>query len=385
MHFFEQYSSNTVAGSGNQHFFLSKKDQICQGRVFYKISCPGQYRYSLLFSNIIDSTFADGSVSHKNLICRPWKIHRAHIARYSKGSLPENFKDPSAAAVIHSQKREFVPLTFQGRVEKEVAPGEFFHSDPVPLCFEKDDYLCLELAFSGEMIPYHEETLLPVFLKGENGWAYGKKMPFAGMIGCDRKTQGRIGFLGDSITQGIGAKENSYDHWNAVLSRKLGDEYAYWNLGLGFGRANDMASDGAWAYKAKQNDILVVCYGVNDIRQGASQDQVIADLIRVVSFLKKENKTVILQTVPPFCYKGEQITVWEKVNEYIKQTLSKKVDLLFDVVPVLQKSELEPHLTQYGDHPNEKGSMLWAQALYQAIEQSGILSCSGETFPCRED
>lgn len=33
---------------------------------------------------------------------------------------------------------------------------------------------------------------------------------FAGMIGCDRKVSAKIAYFGDSITQGIGTKENSY-------------------------------------------------------------------------------------------------------------------------------------------------------------------------------
>ena len=35
----------------------------------------------------------------------------------------------------------------------------------------------------------------------------------------------RVLLIGDSITQGIGTKLNSYLHWNAILSEKLGEEY----------------------------------------------------------------------------------------------------------------------------------------------------------------
>ena len=368
MCFFMHYSSNTIAGSGNQHIFLSQKNKTHVGRIFYKISYPGEYHYSLLFSNVIDSTYADGSISHKNLICPPWTIMEARIAKFDKEAIPANFTDKRTANAINNEKYEFVPLLFHGSRSKEVAPGEFFNSDPVLLNFNEGDYLCLEICFSGEMMPYHEESLLPVFIKKDDGWMYNKKMPFAGMIGCDRAVQSRIGFIGDSITQGIGTKENAYSHWNALLSRKLGSQYACWNLGLGYGRANDMASDGAWAYKAKQNDMLVVCYGVNDIMQGFSEEQIIQDLTTIVSFLKKENKKVVLQTIPPFNYSGDMIKTWKNVNDYIKHTLVNKVDLVFDVVPVLQKSEQEPHMAKFGGHPNELGCELWAESLYRAIE-----------------
>lgn len=84
MEYFKQYVSNTVAGSGNQLYFSMKDGEIRTGRVFYKIFSGGEYNYSVLFSNIIDSTYSDGSVSHKNLICDSWKIHSARIGKCGK-------------------------------------------------------------------------------------------------------------------------------------------------------------------------------------------------------------------------------------------------------------------------------------------------------------
>ena len=68
MKWFETYSSNTLAGSGNQYYFTTGDDKIHRGRIYYKIFAGGTYNYSLLFSNIIDSTYADGKVSHCNMI-----------------------------------------------------------------------------------------------------------------------------------------------------------------------------------------------------------------------------------------------------------------------------------------------------------------------------
>lgn len=36
------------------------------------------------------------------------------------------------------------------------------------------------------------------------------------------------------------------DPWDSKLEERLGEAYMYWNLSLGFGRANDAASDDAW-------------------------------------------------------------------------------------------------------------------------------------------
>ena len=209
-------------------------------------------------------------------------------------------------------------------------PGEFFVSDPIECVYKKDEYLCLEITFSGEMIPYHEESLILAFVKDNGEWKHSKFMPFAGMIGCDRKVKGKIAYLGDSITQGIGTKPNSYLHWNAILSEKIGSDYSYWNLGIGYGRASDAASDGAWLYKAKQNDIVFVCYGVNDILQGQSEEEIKTDLTLIVDTLKKCGKKVILQTIPPFDYQGKDVEKWMRINSYILTELKTKVDFVFD-------------------------------------------------------
>ncbi|MBR2181770.1 MAG: SGNH/GDSL hydrolase family protein [Oscillospiraceae bacterium] len=376
MKYFDQFNSNTYAGSGNQLYFAMNENEMRTGRVFYKISAGGEYNYSVLFSNIIDSTYDDGSISHKNLICENWTIHSARIGRCVSINLPENISE----AVMDDEDEQadikvfdFKPICFNGQKTKEVMPGEFFASDPVKCMFEKDEYLCLEMTFSGKMIPYHEETLLPVFVKENEKWKYSKFMPFAGMIGCDREVKGRIAYFGDSITQGIGTKTNSYLHWNALLSEKMGSDYSYWNLGIGYGRANDAASDGAWMYKAKQNDIVFVCYGVNDIRQGQAEEQIKSDLTSIIDTLKKSGKKVILQTIPPFNYQGKDIEKWKRLNSYILTELAQKVDFVFDNTGILGK-EGNPEEALYGGHPNEEGYEIWANALFEKLRCKFSLS-----------
>lgn len=371
MRYFEEFKSNTYAASANQLYFKMNDNEIRTGRVFYKMSAGGEYNYSILFSNVMDSTYADGTVSRKNLTCDKWLIHSARIGICTKMNNSKNISD----LVMDDNDKNaditvfgFRDISFDEQKSKEVMPGEFFASDPVKLEYKKDEYLCLEITFSGKMIPYHEETLLPVFVKEGDQWKYSKLMPFAGMIGCDRQTKERIAYLGDSITQGIGTKPNSYLHWNAILSEKLGSDYSYWNLGIGYGRANDAASDGAWLYKAKQNDIVFVCYGVNDIIQGQPEEQIKEDLFNIVDQLKKSGIKVVLQTIPPFDYKNDNIDKWKRINNYIQDTLKNKVDLLFDNVPYLAKSEDDLHIAKYGGHPNADGCAVWSKALWAEVK-----------------
>ena len=359
MDYLKLYTSNTLAGSGNQFVFENDNgEEFRTGRLFYKIQFGGKYVYSLLFSNIIDSTFSDGSICKRNRVCDEWFIESAKIA-----VCPTCFNDEMV------EVENFKPLSFSGAFSKKVNAGEFFCSDGVELYAAAGEYVCVEITFKGKTLPYHEETIIPTFIKKGDEWVVSKQMPFPSMIGCQRHVKRRIAFWGDSITQGIGTAKNSYAHWNALLADKLGGDYSYWNLGLGFGRADDAASGGAWMFKAKQNDVVFVCFGVNDIFKGYSAEQIKQNLKTIVEELKKSGIVVVLQTVPPFNYGEATLGIWEDVNNYIKTELCEICDMVFDNVPVLCDAEKGMHVSKYGAHPNEEGCKAWADALWNAIKE----------------
>ncbi len=368
MDFFEKYTSNSLSGSSNQLFFEMQNTEIRTGRIFYKIFKGGTFGYSLLFSNTIDSTFDDGSISQCNLICDTWEIIEARVGKCS--SVPSGDFVLQDANSINERVSNFITLKFSGNTSKSVEKGELFCSDEFVYSFTDGEFLCLEITFKGTKIPYHEESLLPIYTKTQNGWEYDKKMPIACMIGCNRNVEHRIAYLGDSITQGIGTPLNSYLHWNSLLSDRLGFKNAYWNLGIGFGRASDLASDGSWLHKAKQNDIVVLCIGVNDILRDRQFHEIICDLEKIVGLVKKENVKVVLQTIPPFDYTGFNIKKWLELNLYIKNCLSQKVDEIFDVVPYLCENTENSHITKYGGHPNSDGCKKWAEELYLSLLRS---------------
>ncbi len=359
MDFFDKYNSNTLAGSGNQSFFeTGDKTRKVKCRTYYKVFCGGEYNYSFLFSNIIDSTFADGSHSRKNMLMDTWSIHSLKVG------ITNNCGEKTATEPKHLHT-----LTFNGKEEKAVSHGELLWSDPIILSPKSGEYLCLELEFSGERIPCHPESIIPSFVLFDGIWSPSRLHPFVSMVGCDRDVKGRIAFMGDSITQGIGTDINSYAHWNALVADIVGGDYSYWNLGLGYGRADDAASDGAWLYKAKQNDIIVVCYGVNDILQGFGEDEIKANLDKIVRILSEGEKKVIIQTIPPFDFMDEKLKIWNNVNSYIKNELSDKVEFVFDSAALLGKSEDEPNIARFGGHPNSEGCRIWGKALGERIQK----------------
>jgi len=357
MSYFDVYSSNSLAAAGNQFIFESDGNEKMTGIIFYKIFHGGKYGYSFLYSNILDSTYSDGSQSNCNMICNEWEIYEASVA-VTKDVNPNGLKDS-----------DFIPLTFDGKSEKTVAPGEFFATDRIELSPEKNDYFCIKLVFSGTKMPYHPEAVIPSFRLINGEWVDSRCIPFCGCIGCDRPIDKKIAYWGDSITQGCGTPVNSYTHWAAVLSELLGENNSYWDIGLGYGRGADAGSLGAWTYKAKHNDYVFICFGVNDILQGYSAEEIKKNLNKTVDFLNKNGVKVILQTVPPFDYANDKTVIWADVNNYIKTVLSNKVYYVFDNIPVLSVGKDKPNMAKYGGHPNVEGSKVWAEALFPTVNK----------------
>lgn len=106
-------------------------------------------------------------------------------------------------------------------------------------------------------------------------------------------------------------------------------------FGLGYGRAQDVASDGAWLEKAAQIDLVSVCFGVNDILQGRNQTQICQDLLKIVQLLTHFGCDVGIFTLPPFNWTGENGKTWRAVNQYLTTELAKQTAFVFDTVPAL--------------------------------------------------
>ena len=358
MDYFSAFTSCTAAGSGSQNWFAPDDPNgriAC--RVYYRLS-RDVHTCALLYSNLIDSTFADGAHSRSGFVPGPWRIHALRAGVVSACGLDEA-AEPAA----------FAQVTFSGCETRDVNPGEIFSTDPFNLSGRKGEYLCVETVFSGARVPCHTESLLPAFRLSGGVWEHSTDIPFPSMVGAARGEEFRLGFWGDSITQGIGTPPNSYAHVTALVQEALGAKCAVWNLGLGYGRAHDAALDGGWAYKARQNDAVCVCFGVNDILHDGRSDQLMADLEHIVRGLKEGGVKVVIQTVPPFDYNPEQAERWARVNGFIRNDLARAADAVFDTVPVLSKGPDMPHMARYGAHPDEEGNAAWARALLPLIEQ----------------
>ncbi len=364
MEYFKNYVSNTLAGTSNQLFFnnSSANGKTSEGMMFYKATVGGEFDYSILFSNAIDSTYAQGLQGKPNMIIKDFDIVGVKIGVLKKENTatPESVEESITLVDVNVKKYEHTNKV------------TYFETEPIKLNAEANDYIVIAVEYAGSKVPCHVEALIPTFKKVGNVWMGDKNIPLANMVGIKRTVKATVAYLGDSITQGIGVDENDYSFWNAVVSKKLGNDFAYWNLGIGYARCKDVATDGAWLLKAKQAEYVVVCLGVNDLlHENADADTLSKNLELVVDKLNVAGCKVILQTVPPYsAYSQANVDTWYTVNEYILNELSKKVVAVFDPSSLLMTSENVPNKVLYGGHPNAQGGRVWGNALYKFLTEN---------------
>lgn len=345
--FYSRYSSDCTAGSSNQVLNRDKLPTEHTGRVAYRLSHGGE-NYALLFSNQIDSTYADGSISVANDIGGTWKILSMRVG---------------LCRAWDDEPKEWHNVTFEGYASKTVVGPEPFCTDPIPLHAKAGDYLCYEVTIFGACFPYHTEMVLNVRKKNADGiFVMDKRIPVPLMIGSDRPVTKKVAFIGDSITQGCGTEYESYTHWASVIADGLPADMSVWDLGIGYARGYDAATDKGWLARAKQCDVVNVCFGVNDILKGRTAEEVKADLRTIVHALKAAGCEVVLLTVPPFDIQGIAQKYWYDVNAAIRGELGMEADKIFDFAAVVGKPAPEEHMAKYCPHPNAEGCALTAKA-----------------------
>lgn len=368
------YTSATVQSTAKN--FIMKRDSAFTHtyRAYIKTTECGELKLKFWCSNLVDSTWADGSESRANLPGGMWKIESAYIA--DGGRLP----DGSVA------EGTLIPVTFDSSITRTVMPGETFWSDAVRIMLPKEHYLVFSWTITalaaGVSFPYNTESpLVPAFdapghAAGQltaDGFRESERCLFLpDFIGCEREGARRIAFFGDSITQGVRTRPDGYEYWVARIAEGLGPEYSVWNLGSGWARAYDAASDQAWLSKAKHSDVIVIELGVNDIStEGRSAAQVLEDLQTTVTKLKdsRDDLSVILCTVPPYSFTASQEHDWRQVNQAIRSNGIAGVDRVFDIAEVLSQTAPRDSLVrpeymsnELDPHPNGKAGSAIAEA-----------------------
>lgn len=351
------YVSATALSSANNHFITGTAGKTRTYRTYLRSIEHGGLTLAVWCSNSVDSTWDDGSISRANLPGGRWRIDSAFFA--DGGRAPDGSVIPGTEAA----------LTFGGKRAKDVSPGETFASDDVHVQLPEGHYLAFtwsitHLSDDGG-IPFNIETPLASVFEAEGDAAgqasndgyrrAGNVLVLPDFIGLAQEEGKRFVFLGDSITQGVRTAMDGYTYWAARISAALPEAYGAWNIGSGWARAYDAASDGAWLAKAKQADEIVIALGVNDIgTAGRSGDQVERDLHTIIAKLRAANPAmrILLCTVPTFNFTGEQERHWRQVNAAIRGGVF-AADRVFDIAAVLSREAPDDHLLQPGYMTNE--------------------------------
>ncbi len=346
--FTDIYVSDTTAGMGVQTLFESD-GAAHTARVYVRLTHGGD-EYALLFAGTVDTTFADGTRTKAGDVCDPFALDAMRVGLCDGCGMD-----------VAAEPRAWQTVSFDGAPSCTVH-GDPVATDPIPLTASAGDTLCVEMTFRGNgRIPCHEEIQIPTFLGTTDGFVPTPLVPVPIMIGVRRTPSRRVAFLGDSITQGIGATPGTYRHWAALTAQAIGGDTAFWNLGIGFARSGDAAATGSWLARAAQNDIVVLCLGVNDILRGIPSATIAANIEAVIGHLQQEGCRVLLQSVPPFEFSAAQWTVWREVNDRIRGL----GDAYVDHTAVLCDGDRP----RYGGHPNDDGCAAWAQHLIPVLKR----------------
>ncbi len=355
MNLFCEYPSNSVAGTCNNSMLRCDASVVRTGRVFYRVREAGAFDYRFFFCNAVDSTFADGADSRANMLGDEMEIIAALAG--DGGTDPEHLDDGALC-----------PLTFDGSLSRTVQPGESYWSDDVPLDIPEGHYLVFQWTVRGKNMPYTPDKIIPCYMQQSGEWVPSRDFPQPCLVGCRRPVRLRVAFLGDSITQGLGTRDNYYEYWVAQIARRLPSDIAVWDIGLGFGRAQDAALNGVWMQKAQTADFVSVCFGVNDIGQGRTAAQIQADLLRIVQLLKQSGVRVGIFTIPPFDYPPEREKIWRSCCDYIRTELAPLCEYCIDTGKYWGQPAPNDHMARFGGHPSGEGCALLANAYVQQVK-----------------
>ena len=358
------FTSVIVTSSAANQIMVAKTPFTHTYRTYVKPREQGTLKLKFWHNNSIDSTWDQGQVTRASELGGEWQIDSCYIA---DGGLY-----PDGTIVAGSS----IPFTFNKQSSKQVLAGEQFSSDKVIIHVPQHHYLAFTWTIStkhaGSSFTYNVEGMLVTGYDGvgnladietAEGFASSENLlVFPSFLGYEKVVEKQVVFLGDSITQGVRTKKDHDEYWVAKIADAWGNRIGVWNIGSGWGRAYDVATNGPWLDKAKQAEELIICLGVNDIDIGQrSATQLLEDLAYIVSEAKAYNPAmrIIMFTVPTFNFRDEREAVWRNVNEQLRHCPPAGVDLVFDIANVLSQTAPHENLlkteymsSEFDPHPN---------------------------------
>jgi len=185
--------------------------------------------------------------------------------------------------------------------------------------------------------------------------------------------------FGDSITDGYGVPRG----FVSFLTLKISAANPGLNLStINTGMSGDTSQGGL--YRLGRDvldhcpDLVTINFGVNDAFSGISPERFAGNLREMVVRIREAGCDRILllscESIPEDWAERQVLPYWEAMKALAQEMACVYADVHARWVKELQGGRPESDLIISGDlHPNEEGHRLIAEAVYEAMEKSGIL------------
>ena len=166
--------------------------------------------------------------------------------------------------------------------------------------------------------------------------------------------------FGDSLTEGVGAKES--ESYPAVLQQLSGRKVI--NAGI----SGEESTPGLARFPAlleeHQPKLLILCHGGNDILRKRNLGTMKQNVRQMIQLAQDKNIPVVLLGVPNF---GLFLSSYEGYKEIAEST---GVIFMEDLIPnILEDKSLKADTV----HPNKEGYKIMAEKIYSVLQESGAL------------
>lgn len=191
--------------------------------------------------------------------------------------------------------------------------------------------------------------------------------------GDTAKDQGAVVFLGDSITQGWGAKLQKSFPGLKVANRGISGDTS---RGVLFRLSGDVL--------AVKPSAVVLLIGTNDIGLGATTEA-IAENVEAITGALKESKTpvILCRVFPSSASKNRPTEKIQALNELYQQLAKKNPQIsLLDTFTLFADADGNAPKAEFPDllHLNDAGYAKWAASLRPIIARHGLLETEPAPF-----
>jgi lysophospholipase L1-like esterase len=169
--------------------------------------------------------------------------------------------------------------------------------------------------------------------------------------------------FGDSLTEGVGAKNPTTESYPAVLAAMIGQPI------INSGISGEVSSEGLVRLREEleefEPDLVILCHGGNDLIRKLDQTSLKNNLKSMVSAIKASGADVVLIAVPSFNVLAKVPDLYEEVAEEFNIPID---------TDSMRSIEISPQLKADPIHPNVKGYRQMANAVYELLSTHGALT-----------